>query len=322
MTRIMLAGSDGLPGQDHQRDMWMPAALRAGLAVTAFWVHPEADDDEVRRAAHVAAALGIELARDPQPPTADVDAIICCQRGDRRRLVLSAAQAAGVPVLLDKPTLDSTTALDALAAALPGASVLAGHHFSAHPSFTRMLRAVHTGELGLLRAVHAELVVARGDGPSPDGELRNLLVYLVDLARRLAGGGSLRLSADRVDAARGGSESWSVLAQTDRQVVVGLHLTRTVSGSPEILTGRVRVNGTHGSAVVDLTSPAVEVRTAGERTLESIGPDSVTMLVAALADADAAGAIETRLDELAVLSRFLDDVEAAAADGAVRETQW
>lgn len=322
MTSILLAGAAGLPNQDHQRDMWVPAAQRAGLRIAAFWVHPDADDQEVRRATDVAEEHGIELRRDPVPPTIGVDAIICCQRGTRRTLVLRAAHEAGIPVLLDKPTLDSTTALAALAAELPDGTVAPGHHFAAHPSVTRLVRAVHSGEIGLLRAVHTELVVTRGDGPAPEGELRNLLVYLADLARRVTGAGSLRVSADRVDAADRGTESWTVLAQTDREVVVGIHVTRTTVGEPEILTARVRVNGSHGSAIVDLTSPAVEVQHAGARRRVPLGPDSVTMLVAALRDPEARRALELPLDEIAALSRFLDDVAEAATDGGVRETQW
>lgn len=322
MTRIMLAGSDGLANQDHQRDMWLPAAQRGGLDVTSLWVHPEAGADEVLRATRLAADHGLQLYRDPVPRLDGIDAIICCQRGREREIVLRAAQQAAVPVLLDKPTLDTTAELEALAAALPATAVVPGHHFAAHASFTRVLRAAHSGELGLLRAVHADLVVARGDGPAADGELRNLLVYSVDLARRLAGPGVLRLSADRVASGGDGTESWTVLAQSDRDVVVGLHLTRTRAGAPEILTSRLRVLGTHGSALVDLTAPELDVRLPGLRRRTPFGPDSVTRLVTALVEPDRRAELEMRLDDLAGLSRFLDGVGEAAGDRAVRELQW
>jgi predicted dehydrogenase len=322
MTRLLLAGSDGLPSQDHQRDMWLPAARRIGADIVAIWAHPDAEAAEIGRVERLSAAEEITLVRDAVLDLRGVDGIICCQRGARREIVLRAARDAGVPVLLDKPTIDASDALDELALSLPGMTLLAGHHFAAHPSFLRALRAVRAGEIGLLRAVHAELVVARGDGPADGGELRNLGVYPTDLVRRLVGPAELRVSADVSHGAQGDEQGWTLLAQSERDVVVGIHVTRTADGAPEVLSSRVRILGSHGSLLVDLTAPHVRVR-SGRGTIDRpYGPGSVDMLVAGLTDPDARAELEVSLQDLAGISRFLDVVSKCAVTREVVGVQW
>lgn len=130
-----------------------------------------------------------------------------------------------------------------------------------HPGITRALRAVHTGEIGLLRAVAVDVVVATDSGHENVDALRRLGPHLIALVQRATGPATVRLqSQGSVD-----GRSWTLLGQTERDVVVSVHgsmLSASAVGD-ELLRGLARIVGTHGSIRVDLTRPALTVRRPG-----------------------------------------------------------
>lgn len=314
-TAVLLAGVSGGPGQNHQRDMWAPALAEAGLTPSAVWVPPAAMEVERRRAEALAADLGVEF-QMAERPDVGAHAAIVCLRGGQRREFLQFAAARNMPVLLDKPTLDSTAELEALAKI--DAVVVDPHHFRWHPGFVRALAAVHGGEIGLLRAVAAELVVASGDGGHPGGELRNLGVYLVDLLRRATGPATVRLRA------QGSNDSWTFLGQTERDVVVSAHTSRTSAsaGGSGILRAAVRFAGTHGSTRVDLLRPALQLHQPGHQRALGYGESSVAGLLRNFAAVIAGSARPAPITDLLVLSRALDGLAASATSGTQTTLDW
>jgi hypothetical protein len=90
------------------------------------------------------------------------------------------------PVLLDKPTLLPSTVLDDLAARFP--HTIVGHHPRLHPAVQAARSRVTSGELGLVHAIHGELLSGPADGDHPSGELRNLAVYALDVVQSMFGG--------------------------------------------------------------------------------------------------------------------------------------
>ncbi|WP_308797952.1 Gfo/Idh/MocA family oxidoreductase [Agromyces silvae] len=320
---VLLAGVSGAGAQDHQRRMWAPNLAAAGLDPVGVWIPQHATDDEIGRATRLSADLGVPLDQSASP-TRPAQATVACLRGDDRITLLRHAAETGMPVLLDKPTLDSTQELERLVASVPDAHVLPGHHLAAHPAFVRLLAAVRGAEVGLLRAVFAELVVPSGDGLSPVGELRNLGVYLLDLVRALTGAGEIRLQA-------GGTPdgaSWTLLGTGAHDVVVSAHVSRLpatatdASGDASPLRAAVRVQGTHGSAMADLTRPALTVRgSAGQRRVP-YGENSVVALLGRLASAARGETATPPLSDLLALSRALDGVAHSAATREPVEIAW
>lgn len=325
MRPILLAGCEGSPTQHHQRDMYLPAARRAGLDIAGIWVPGGAPDDHLDKARTLARDTGLPLSVGATPELAGVGGVIACLRGDARREALRASAEAGVPVLLDKPTLEDSRSLRALAEAAPEVIVLPAHHLRFHESVQALHHAIRAGRFGLLRAVHADLVVAGGDGPSSDGELRNLVVYLLDVFRLVIGRAEVVVSAVAQPAGVTAGEAWTMLARTDREIIASLHVSRTSAGPPAILDGTLRVLGSHGSAVADLTAPSMTVRTPSSTRRAPIGPSSVDRLVEAfrlLAGSHQARAGLAPVDDLCVLSAALDDLERSARDGREVRGRW
>jgi predicted dehydrogenase len=151
-TSVFLAGS-GTPGhvQDHQRDMYRPAVQ----GLDGF-----AETDTIDEADLVIGCPDVEQ------PAELADLLQQCT--DR-----------SVPVLIDKPTLLSADVLTELATRFP--ATVAGHPWRFHPALTTARGRVAAGGLGLLHAIHGELLLGPGDGPHPLGELRNLAVHALDV---------------------------------------------------------------------------------------------------------------------------------------------
>lgn len=125
------------------------------------------------------------------------------------------------------------------------------------PGFTRALAAVRGAEIGLLRAVALD-IVAVGE---PEG-LRGLGAEAIDLMRSATGPTSVELQA-HATADRG---AMTFLGRADRGVAVSAHLSVVAGESHAPLRATVRLVGTHGSVLVDLLHPLLEVRTAAGTT--------------------------------------------------------
>lgn len=317
---ILIAGTVGSGRQNHQADMWVPRLAQAGLSPIAVWTPPSVSAQHHETAAQLASNLGLELEVSPRP-TRWGRGVVACLRGRERTAMLEAAAERGIPVLLDKPTVDTTAEIEAAAEAAADCRVVAGHHMSAHPGFTRALGAVRSGEIGLLRAVAADLVVSGGDGPSPAGELRNLGVYLIDMIRQATGPARLVVSAHSTSG-DGAGDSWVMLGQSDHDVVVSAHVTRTAPGPGATLLDRIRLLGTHGWIVVDLLAPGLSVRTSRGHTAVPWGEDSVTALLSHFARVIRGEVDAQTLSSIVELSRALDEIEAAARTGRSRTLTW
>ncbi|MBO9625594.1 MAG: hypothetical protein J7484_04385 [Microbacterium sp.] len=303
---VLLAGVTGVGSQDHQSSMWAPRLEAAGFFPAGVWSPPE-EGERADAARRLAQSLDVSLSTEPSPPAVE-GAVIACLRGEARARLLSTVPA-GTAVLVDKPTLDAT---DELAHQLSGTSaqLLSGLHLAAHPSFTRVASAVRDGEIGLLRAVMVDLVVARGDGASPEGDLRNIGVHAADLLQRLTGPASVTIATASL-----ASDQVTLLGQTDRDVVLSAHVSRIADGDGTVLA-RLRAVGSHGHVSVDLTAPALTVRTAHGTRSAGYGADSVTARLRQLrAIADGRRAGETAESWLST-SRLLDAVGESARSGA------
>ena len=168
-TRVLLAGAGGeAAGRHHQRDMFAPAVAASELLdVVGVWPGPE-DADGYARAGSLATSLDVPLVRDLDEALGGVDAVVACLDADGLELLLGSAHP-GVPVLLDKPALLGTERLTALGADPRAARLVAAYHSRFHPGVTSLAAIVRSGELGLPHALHGELLVPFGDGPTAGG---------------------------------------------------------------------------------------------------------------------------------------------------------
>jgi predicted dehydrogenase len=192
--------------------------------------------------------------------------------------------------------------------------VLAAHHPRFHPAVATATGRVRSGALGLVHAVHGELLVGPGDGPHPLGELRNLAVYALDVVQSLAGGpGPLRGTAHAVSSPAGSDhagEAHTIALRLEPDVAVTLLVgrggpsDRVPEGAPT--WHRYRVLGSHGQLLVDLDSPALEL-VGGPRL--PFGPGSVERLL----EAALAGTTTPGLGHARDLSHLIDALVASAA---------
>jgi len=281
-ARVLLAG-EGTPSsaQDHHRDMYRPATRALGL-VEVY------DLDE---------ADLVVVCPDVTRP--DVLAKLLEEAGDR-------------PVVLDKPTLFPTDVLADLAERFP--RVLAAHHPRFHPAVATATGRVRSGTLGLVHAIHGELLVGPGDGPHPLGELRNLAVYALDVVQSLAGGhGPLTGTAYAVSAPAGpdgAGESHTIALRLEPDIAVTLLVARggpsgrVPGGAPTF--HRYRILGSHGQLLVDLDSPVLDLL-GGPRL--PFGPGSVERLL----EAALAGVTTPGLADACELSHLIDALVASAS---------
>lgn len=122
------------------------------------------------------------------------------------------------------------------------------------PGFTRALAAVRGAEIGLLRAVALD-IVSIGEGDA----LRRLGPEAIDVMRSATGPASVELQAHST--ADGGATTF--LGRASRGIAVSAHLSVIAGKRREYLRAVMRLVGTHGSALVDLMRPALDLRTAG-----------------------------------------------------------
>lgn len=133
---------------------------------------------------------------------------------------------------------------------------------AARPGFTRALAAVRGAEIGLLRAVMLD-VVAVGEGDA----LGRLGPEAIDVLRSATGPTSVDLQAHAT--ADGGATT--LLGRAGHGVAVSAHLSVVMGETGEPLRARVRLVGTHGSVVVDLLRPLLDVRTPAGSTAAPFG---------------------------------------------------
>lgn len=130
------------------------------------------------------------------------------------------------------------------------------------PGYTRALAAVRGGEVGLLRAVALDIVTV-GDGDA----LRGLGAEAIDVMRAATGPTSVELQAHSTS--DGGATTF--LGRARHGVVVNAHLSIVAGERREHLRATVRLVGTHGSVLVDLLRPRLDVRTAAGTRHPSFG---------------------------------------------------
>lgn len=124
------------------------------------------------------------------------------------------------------------------------------------PGFARALAAVRGAEIGLLRAAALD-IVAVGEG----GALRGLGPQAIDLMRAATGPTSVRLQAHTT--ADGCATTF--LGRAGRGIAVSAHLSVVAGERQEYLRAAIRLVGTHGSVLVDLLGPRLDVRTVTGR---------------------------------------------------------
>lgn len=171
---------------------------------------------------------------------------------------------------------------------------------TAHPGFTRALTAVRGAEIGLLRAVALDIVAVGEDTGGSADALTELGPVAIDMIRQLTGPAAVTLQAH----ATAGGGSTGFLGKTNRGIAVSAHLSVVVGDRREYLRAAIRLVGTHGSVLVDLLRPALDVRTAaGETRVPFAAPD------------DAVSKIEQ-------YSAVLEAISASARSGQTVSITW
>ena len=125
------------------------------------------------------------------------------------------------------------------------------------PGFTRALAAVRGAEIGLLRAVALD-VVAVGESSALDG----LGIQAIELMRSATGPTSVELQAH----ATADGRALTFLGRAGHGIAVSAHLSVVAGEAQNPLRATIRLVGTHGSVLVDLLRPLLEVRTVAGTT--------------------------------------------------------
>lgn len=131
------------------------------------------------------------------------------------------------------------------------------------PGFGRALAAVRGAEIGLLRAVALD-IVAVGESDA----LGMLGAQTIELMRSMTGPTAVDLQAHSTP--DGGATTF--LGRAGRGIAVSAHLSVVAGKNREPLRATIRLVGTHGSVLVDLLRPLLEVRTVASRTEVPFGP--------------------------------------------------
>ena len=215
-----------------------------------------------------------------------------------------------VPVLLDKPALLGTERLTALGADPRTVRLVAAYHSRFHPGVVSLAAIVRSGELGLPHALHGELLVPFGDGPTPEGDLRHVGVLALDSVAAVLGPPSGDVHAVRTATGDPATEGWTLTMRWHPGVVVTLLISRGQPGVGGMLH-RYRLMGSEGQVLVDLAAPALTLVDGGS---VGYGPGPVQLELETLAR----GGLGTSMADLAAVSRLIDAAERSAADGGVQ----
>jgi predicted dehydrogenase len=309
MTRVLLAGTAGsAAGRHHQRDMFAPAiAASEVLEVSGVWPGP-AGSDGYARAAELAATLGVPLQHDVGEALAGADAVVACVDGDGLEALLAAGPSG--PVALDKALLLGVDRLTALAVDPRASRLVGAYHSRFHPSVTAVAAAVRSGELGLPHALHGELLVPFGDGPTTEGDLWHVGVLALDAVTAVLGPPAGAVHAARTASGDPATEAWTLTLRWHPGVVVTLVVSRS---QPDVagMLHRYRVLGSEGQLLADLVAPALSL--VGDGASLPYGPGPV-QLELELVSRGGAGAT---MAELAAIARLVEAAERSAADGRV-----
>ncbi|MEP6631192.1 MAG: hypothetical protein ABJA89_12015 [Lapillicoccus sp.] len=312
-TRVLLAGAAGeTAGRHHQRDMFAPGiAASPLLVVCGVWSGPDGADG-YGRAGELAASLDVPLVDDVRAALAGADAVVACLDPDALEVLLDSLPDTNpaAPVLLDKAVLLGTDRLAALGQDPRAARLVAAYHSRFHPGIVTLTGIVRSGELGLPHALHGELVVPFGDGPTPEGDLRHVGILALDAVAAVLGPPGGDVHAVRTASGDPATEAWTLTVRWHPGVVVTLLVSRGQPGGTAMLH-RYRLMGSEGQILVDLAAPAVRV--LGEAALVGYGPGPVQLELETLAR----GGSGTSMTDLAALSRLVDAAEWSAGDGRV-----
>ena len=309
-TRVLLAGAGGkAAGRHHQRDMFAPAIAASELLdVVGVWPGPVGADG-YGRAGALAASLEVPVVADLGEALAGADAVVACLDPDALDVLLDVAPA--VPVILDKPALLGTERLVALGEDPRANRLVAAYHSRFHPGVVALAASVRSGELGLPHALHGELLVPFGDGPTGEGDLRHIGVLALDAVAAVLGPPSGDVHAVRTATGDPETEAWTLTVRWHPGVVVTLLVSRGQPGVGGMLH-RYRLMGSEGQVLVDLAAPALTL--VGERAPIGYGPSPVQLELESLAR----GMRGTTMGDLAAVSRLIDAAEGSATSGQVQ----
>jgi hypothetical protein len=311
-TRVLLAGTAGeAAGRHHQRDMFAPGVAASDLLeVSGVWPgRPGGDGYE--RAAELATALSVPLTADLATALTDADAVVACLDGAGfDHLLEHLSESPAVPVLVDKAVLLGTERLTALGSDPRAGTVRAAYHSRFHPGVVSLAGIVRSGELGLPHALHGELLVPFGDGPTAEGDLWHVGVLALDAIAAVLGPPSGDVHAVRTPSGDPTTEAWTLTVRWHPGVVVTLLVSRGQPGVAAMLH-RYRLMSSEGQVLVDLASPSFTV--VGDGLPVGYGPGLVQLELETLAQ----GGAGTTVSDLASLSRLIDAADRSAADGRV-----
>lgn len=280
-VRVLLAGFAGFGSQDHQTAMYLPAlAAHAGFEIVA--AVPFAAAHDVDRAAKAAAHLGVPLVGSAAEALtrSDVDAVSVCATPGERVAAVTAALRAGKHVLADKPLALTAAEVRQIekARVASGRVVCVAHHQRFQPMLLAAAPELANGRVGLPWNVHVDFLVAGGDR-CPDGELLNFGVYPLDVLLALTGQPVHRVYARAV-----AGESLVMLALDHANgltstIVAGRTGSRLGVPAGGLALHRYRVSGSHGTAWIDATKPAVTVTTSSTVEQYTVDPGTVARLL-------------------------------------------
>ena len=296
--RVLLVGS-GSGAQDRLRETYLPALLGRSDTAVSIW------DDGDGPAARSAGAEGLGLEPDLADAVARHTAVIASAGPETLAQLARAGRETSVPVMVDRPTTLGTKRLEELARDSDG-RLRAAHHSRFHPAVAAVRGAVQSGRLGLVHAIHGELLVGGTETAPPGGELRSLVADAVDVVTSVLGplsGTGYAVSATEQD---GAGEVWTVSLQLDPGIVVTLLVGRS-SAQVTDSVHRYRVLGSHGQLLADLAGPEVQVL-AGVRRRVSFGPRPLDLLL----DAFLTGGSPPDLASALATSRVLDTLESSS----------
>ncbi len=169
---------------------------------------------------------------------------------------------------------------------------------------------VRSGELGLPHALHGELFVPFGDGPTAEGDLWHVGVLALDAIGAVLGPPTGDVHAVRTPSGDPATEAWTLTVRWHPGVVVTLLVSRGQPGVAGMLH-RYRLMGSEGQVLVDLAAPSFSV--VGDGPPVGYGPGLVQLELETLAQ----GGAGTTVSDLVSLSRLIDAAERSAADGRV-----